>query len=152
MVHFDFMDPPATLMITIAIEELHYLGALSDKLELTTDGELMSEFPMDPQMARVLVSAPRFGCSSECLTIIAMLSVPNCFMRPREKSRLADAAKDNFRDLKSDHLTLLNVFHAWASEENSGRRDWCYSNFINSRVMVNAENVRNQLLRIMNRL
>ncbi|KAA6361150.1 MAG: hypothetical protein EZS28_043324 [Streblomastix strix] len=29
------------------------------------------------------------------------------------------------------------------------QRDGCYSNFINSRVMINAENVRNQLLRIM---
>lgn len=72
-----------------------------------------------------------------------MLSVPNCFVRPRDNEIKADYAKGKFSHADGDHLTLLNVYHAWEGVENKGRGDWCNSNFINSRVMSNAENVRN---------
>ena len=35
-------------------------------------------------------------CSSEILSIAAMLSVPNVFMRPREAAKAADEAKTGF--------------------------------------------------------
>lgn len=43
------MDPPAPETVMRALEELNYLGALSEEGELTKDGELMSEFPLDPK-------------------------------------------------------------------------------------------------------
>lgn len=36
----------------------------------------MSELPLDPQMAKMVLSSPDFGCSNEILTIVSMLSVP----------------------------------------------------------------------------
>lgn len=48
MVHFDFMDPPAPETLMRALELLNYLGALDDEGELTTDGEKMAEFPLEP--------------------------------------------------------------------------------------------------------
>ena len=35
-------------------------------------------------------------CSNEILSIAAMLSVPNVFMRPREAAKAADEAKARF--------------------------------------------------------
>lgn len=49
------MDPPAPETLMRALEELNYLGALSDEGELTRIGSLMSEFPLDPQLAKVLL-------------------------------------------------------------------------------------------------
>ncbi len=83
-VHFDFMDPPAPETLMRALELLNYLGALDDEGELTQIGAIMAEFPLDPQLSKMLVAAPQFRCSNEIVSIAAMLSVPNVFVRPRE--------------------------------------------------------------------
>ncbi|KAG5543565.1 hypothetical protein RHGRI_016341 [Rhododendron griersonianum] len=147
LVHFDFMDPPAPETLMRALEVLNYLGALDDDGNLTKLGEIMSEFPLDPQMAKMLVVSPEFNCSNEILSISAMLSIPNCFLRPREAQKAADEAKANFAHIDGDHLTLLNVYHAY--KENNEDASWCYENFINPRAMKAADNVREQLVRIM---
>ncbi|CAM6102911.1 unnamed protein product [Calypogeia fissa] len=149
LVHFDFMDPPAPETLMRALELLNYLGALDDDGNLTSLGQLMSEFPLDPQMSKMLVVSPSFNCSNEILSITAMLSVPNCFLRPREAQKAADEAKARFAHNDGDHLTLLNVYHAY--KQNSEDATWCYDNFVNVRALKSADNVRGQLVRIMSR-
>lgn len=79
----------------------------------------MSEFPLDPQMAKLLIVAPKHNCSNEILSICAMLSVPRIFMRPPEARKAADEAKDRFSHVDGDHLTLLNVYHAYKQNSTS---------------------------------
>lgn len=153
LVHFDFMDPPAPETLMRALELLNYLGALDDEGELTEIGSMMAEFPLDPQLSKMLVASPQFKCSNEILTVTAMLSVPNCFVRPRDKQRQADAAKEQFVHTDGDHLTLLNVFHAFKQWQQTGEeRDMCYENWLNYRSLKSAESVREQLSRICRRL
>jgi len=149
LVHFDFMDPPAPETLMRALELLNYLGALDDDGNLTTTGGLMSEFPLDPQLAKMLTVSPSFKCSNEVLSVTAMLSVPNVFMRPREQQKAADEAKARFAHIDGDHLSLLNVYHAY--KQNNDDAQWCYDHFINSRAIKSAESVRSQLTRIMSR-
>mmetsp|Transcript_1342 Transcript_1342/g.4649 ORF Transcript_1342/g.4649 Transcript_1342/m.4649 type:complete len:710 (+) Transcript_1342:121-2250(+) len=149
LVHFDFMDPPAPETLMRALELLNYVGALDDEGALTDTGRLMSEFPLDPQTSKMLVASPQYKCSNEILSITAMLSVPNVFMRPRDAMKAADEAKARFAHIDGDHLTLLNAYHAYKS--NNDDAQWCYDNFINSRAMKSADNVRSQLTRIMGR-
>ncbi|KAL3698668.1 hypothetical protein R1sor_012744 [Riccia sorocarpa] len=149
LVHFDFMDPPAPETLMRALEQLNYLGAMDDDGNLTEMGMLMSEFPLDPQMSKMLVVSPKFNCSHEILSITAMLSVPNCFLRPREARKAADEAKARFAHVDGDHLTLLNIYHAY--KENEEDPSWCCENFLNIRALQSAANVRSQLLGIMNR-
>lgn len=117
LVHFDFMDPPAPETLMRALEMLNYLGALDDEGEMTHLGRLMAELPLDPQLAKMIIISPQFHCSNEIVSIAAMLSVPQCFMRPREAARAADEAKQAFAHVDGDHLTLLNAYHAY---KNSG--------------------------------
>lgn len=149
LVHFDFMDPPAPDTMMRALELLNYLGALDDEGELTQVGTVMSDFPLDPQLSKMVVASPDFGCSNEVLSITAMLSVPNPFLRPREAQREADEAKLRFAHAEGDHLTLLNVYHAYKQAKEDPQ--WCYDNYVNHRAMKSADNVRSQLLRICNR-
>ncbi|XP_060961217.1 probable pre-mRNA-splicing factor ATP-dependent RNA helicase DEAH2 [Cannabis sativa] len=149
LVHFDFMDPPAPETLMRALEVLNYLGALDDEGNLTKLGQIMSEFPLDPQMSKMLVVSPEFNCSNEILSISAMLSVPNCFVRPREAQQAADEAKAKFGHIDGDHLTLLNVYHAY--KQNNEDQSWCYENFVSARALKSADNVRQQLVRIMAR-
>lgn len=73
-----------------ALELLNYLAALDDEGNLTALGEIMAEFPLDPQvrvyaphsrdvpdipqLAKMLIVSPDFKCSNEILTIVSMLS------------------------------------------------------------------------------
>jgi pre-mRNA-splicing factor ATP-dependent RNA helicase DHX15/PRP43 len=57
----------------------------------------MAEFPVDPQMAKMILASPMYSCSNEMLSIAAMLSVPMVFMRPRDQGQEADACKAKFQ-------------------------------------------------------
>lgn len=57
-----------------ALEELDYLAALDDDGNLSEMGIIMSEIPLDPQLAKALLASCEFDCVSEMLTIAAMLS------------------------------------------------------------------------------
>jgi pre-mRNA-splicing factor ATP-dependent RNA helicase DHX15/PRP43 len=173
-----------------ALEMLNYLGALDDEGNLTQVGTVMAEFPLDPQLSKMIVAAPEFKCSNEilrcecvcgsrpprppadldrpspqpapalkdqpflrsldCCSIAAMLSVPNVFVRPREAMKAADEAKARFSHIDGDHLTLLNVYHAY--KQHAEDNDWCFQNFLNHRSLKSADNVRSQLNRICTRL
>lgn len=149
LVHFDFMDPPAPETLMRALELLHYLGALDDDGNLTDLGAIMAEFPLDPQLAKMLIASCNHNCSNEILSITAMLSVPQCFMRPNEAKKAADEAKMRFAHIDGDHLTLLNVYHAFKQSKEDP--NWSYENFVNFRSLKSADNVRSQLSRIMDR-
>ena len=135
-----------------ALELLNYLGALDDEGELTELGYQMSELPLDPQLAKMILSSPDYGCSSEMATIVACLSVPQIFMRPRETAKAADAAKAQFTHPDSDHITFLNAYAAYEATPVKERGQWCWDNFINDRSMQNALNVRTQIMNIMKKL
>ncbi|XP_072976734.1 probable pre-mRNA-splicing factor ATP-dependent RNA helicase DEAH3 [Typha angustifolia] len=148
--HLDLMDPPPPETIARALETLSCLGAFDGEGILTKFGELMSEFPLDPQMSRMIVSSPQFHCSNEILSIAAMVSVPNCFLRPTEDQQAADEAKRNFSHKNGDHLTLLNVYHAYKLFSNDP--SWCDKNYVNQAVLQYAVSVRSQLVSIMKKI
>lgn len=149
LVHFDFMDPPAPETLMRALELLNYLGALDDNGDLTPLGSMMAEFPLDPQLAKMVMASCDHNCSNEILSVTAMLSVPQVFLRPNEAKKAADEAKMKFAHIDGDHLTLLNVYHAY--KQNHEDVQWCYDNFIQHRSLKSADNVRQQLARIMDR-
>lgn len=57
-----------------ALELLNYLAALNDDGDLTELGSMMAEFPLDPQLAKMVIASCDFNCSNEVLSITAMLS------------------------------------------------------------------------------
>lgn len=78
----------------------------------------MAEFPLEPQLSKMLICSPEFKCSNEILSIAAMLSVPNPFIRPNSQRKEADEAKAQFTHPDGDHLTLLNVYHAYKTSKS----------------------------------
>lgn len=152
LVHFDLMDPPAPETLMRALEELNYLACLDDDGNLTVLGKLASEFPLDPALAVMLISSPEFYCSNEILSLTALLSVPQIFVRPAPARKRADEMKGFFAHPDGDHLTLLNVYHAFKSPEaQANLKQWCHDHFLSLRALQSADNVRLQLKRIMER-
>ena len=145
--------------------QLWVLGALDNVGDLTPVGRKMSEFPMEPSMAKMLIASVEYKCSMEMLTIVSMLSVPSVFYRPKERMEEADAAREKFNVPESDHLTLLNVFNQWKSHgyvacvfltvvtltfRYSFRDDWAMRHFLHPKLLRKAREVRAQLEDIMN--
>ncbi|KAJ9189049.1 hypothetical protein P3X46_000390 [Hevea brasiliensis] len=146
---FDFMDMPSSPALVSAMEQLYSLGCLDEEGLLTKPGRLMAEFPLDPPLAKMLLASVDLGCSDEILTIIAMVQTGNVFYRPREKQAQADQKRANFFCPEGDHLTLLAVYEAWKAKGFSG--PWCSENFVQSRSLRTAQDVRKQLLTIMDK-
>lgn len=120
--------------------------------ELTALGKLASEYPLDPALAVMLITSPEFYCSNEILSITALLSVPQIFVRPPQARIPADKMKQLFTHPDGDHLTMLNVYHAFKSPEaQEDPSTWCYNHFLSLRALQSADNVRSQLARIMER-
>ena len=152
LVHFDLMDPPAPETLMRALEELNYLACLDDEGNLTQLGRLASEFPLDPALAVMLISSPEFYCSNEILSIVSLLSVPQVFVRPASQRKRADEMKNLFAHQDGDHLTMLNVYHAFKGDQaKENPKQWCHDHFLSLRSLQSADNVRMQLLRIMER-
>nr|XP_042908031.1 ATP-dependent RNA helicase DHX8 isoform X3 [Parasteatoda tepidariorum] len=149
LLSFDFMDAPPPESLIMALEQLHSLSALDDEGLLTRLGRRMAEFPMEPSLSKMLIMSVHLGCSEEILTIVSMLSVQNVFYRPKDKQALADQKKAKFNQPEGDHLTLLAVYNSWKNNKFSNA--WCYENFVQIRTLKRAQDVRKQLLGIMDR-
>ncbi|KAF4622133.1 hypothetical protein D9613_009096 [Agrocybe pediades] len=149
LVTFDYVDAPAPETLMRALELLNYLAALDDEGNLTPLGGIMAEFPLDPQLAKLLIVSPEFKCSNEILTITAMMSVPNVWLRPNNQRREADAAKAALTVPDGDHLTLLNVYNQYVLNKHD--KNWAWTNYLSLRALQQADNVRSQLQRTMER-
>ncbi|KAE8269968.1 hypothetical protein A4X09_0g2393 [Tilletia walkeri] len=149
LLNFDFMDPPPAQTLLTALEQLYALAALDDEGLLTRLGRQMADFPMDPPLAKMLIASVGLGCSEEALSIVAMITVGNVFYRPKEAQAQSDAKKAKFFQAEGDHLTLLTVYNGWAGSGYS--MPWCKDNFVQGRSMRRAQDVRKQLMGIMDR-
>ncbi|KAG6174862.1 hypothetical protein E4U51_000096 [Claviceps purpurea] len=146
LLDFDFMDPPPQDTISTSMFDLWALGALDNLGELTELGRKMSAFPMDPSLAKLLITAEEYGCTEEMITIVSMLSVPNVFYRPKERQDEADAQREKFWVHESDHLTYLQVYQAWKAHQFSD--GWCIKHFLHSKSLRRAKEVREQIVDI----
>ena len=149
---FEFLTPPPSDLITRGLELLYSLGALDDYAKLTKPlGVRMAELAVEPMMAKVLLSASKFHCLSENLSIAAMTTLQGSvwFSHDGEK-KASDTARRKFAAEEGDHLTLLNVYQTFVTK---GRKDakWCRDNYLNFKSMTRAVSVRAQLKRHMER-
>lgn len=89
----------------------------------------------------------------KALSIIALLSGEEIFLNNiHDTDRRGDAltAHAKFENEYGDQLTLLNVFKAYAKCERP--KTWCHDNFLNTRNLGYALEVRNQLSEICTRM
>ncbi|CUG28552.1 pre-mRNA splicing factor ATP-dependent RNA helicase, putative [Bodo saltans] len=150
LVHFDFVEPPSPETLMRALELLNYLKALDDDGFMTPAGDQMAVFPVEPEMAAMLIHSPEYKCGTEIAKICAMMSVQNPFIQNNKEFTRSNYAKEQFYHQTGDHLGLLNTYLAY--EANDGNIDWCHENYLNHRSMKQAQNVVRQLVGIMRRL
>ncbi len=112
---FPFIDPPEPRAIRDAFRLLDELAALRGG-KLTKIGQQMARLPVDPRLARMLITSADLGCLNELLIIVSGLAVQDPRERPSEKTAAADTAHERFLDERSDFLSLLNLWK-WIEEQ-----------------------------------
>ncbi|TSO67478.1 ATP-dependent RNA helicase DQX1 [Bagarius yarrelli] len=154
--HCDFIDRPDPEGLMQALEELDYLAALDNDGNLSEIGIIMSEFPLEPQMAKTLLASCEFECVSEVLTIAAMLTAPSCFLVPPvELKQQAFRCHQNFHHSEGDHFTLINVYNAYKQSQPGSfcsPERWCEQHFLSFSALQMADAVRSELTEVLKRL
>ncbi|KAG7228052.1 hypothetical protein INR49_005674 [Caranx melampygus] len=152
----DFIDRPDPEGLMQALEELDYLAALDDDGNLSEIGIIMSEIPLEPQMAKALLASCEFDCVSEMLTVVAMLSAPSCFLKPPAgMTHEAVQCHRKFQHPEGDHFTLINVYNAFKQiqrEQYFTVEKWCQDYFLDHSALKTAEATRSELTDTLNRI
>ncbi|KAJ8594004.1 P-loop containing nucleoside triphosphate hydrolase protein [Rhizopogon salebrosus TDB-379] len=146
----DFMDPPEIGSVVSALKTLWLLGALDNYKTLTALGRQMASFPVEPYFARIILASKTYGCTSEVIDIVSILSSSSTlFIDISDQRDAIVEARNKFRHASGDHMTMLNALRAYqeiaASETKGGRKEWCRQHFVNERTFVEAMKIRDQL-------
>ncbi|KAJ9136077.1 hypothetical protein P3X46_033189 [Hevea brasiliensis] len=143
---FDWPASPAPEAMIRALEVLYSLGVLDDDAKLTSPvGFQAAEIPLDPMIAKMMLSSSQLGCSEEIITIAAVLSIQSIWVSTKAQKEL-DEAKLRFAAVEGDHVTFLNVYQGFLRSGKSSQ--WCHKNFVNYHAMKKVIEIREQLRRI----
>ncbi|MFD5504582.1 ATP-dependent RNA helicase HrpA [Streptomyces sp. NPDC127061] len=137
---FPFIDPPDHRNIRDGVQLLQELGALDPeekdpKKRLTQLGRKLSQLPVDPRLARMVIEADRNGCVREVMVIASALSIQDPRDRPSEKQTQADQQHARFKDETSDFLAFLNLWRYIREQQkergSSSFRRMCKQEYLN---------------------
>lgn len=152
---FPFIDSPPNVGIKDGYDLLIELGAIKknkDRWLLTTNGQLMAKYPIDPRDSRMILEAKKEGCVEEVSVIAAVVSIHDPRNRPKEQSGLADERHARFKHIESDFLTLLNIWNEYKLEvkkngsTNGKMKKWCKTNFISYKRMREWNDIYRQII------
>ena len=139
---FPFVDAPDKRHIQDGIKLLEELGAFEivrtksgEKRQLTVTGRQLAQLPVDPRLAKMLLSAVSQDALHEVMIIVAALSIQDPRERPQEKQQASDEKHRRFADKKSDFLAFLNLWRYLQEQQkelskNQFRRQ-CQKDFLN---------------------
>ncbi|QIP47974.1 ATP-dependent RNA helicase HrpA [Kingella kingae] len=129
------------------------MSSQKNHYKLTPLGEQMARLPIDPKIARILISAKKHDCMAEMLIIVSALSIQDPRERPLEVRELANKAHERFADKQSDFLTYLNIWDSFQRERdkklsNKQLVQWCHQYFLSHLRMREWRELHAQLTEI----
>ncbi|KNE57593.1 hypothetical protein AMAG_03283 [Allomyces macrogynus ATCC 38327] len=95
VINFPFPTPPNRTDLAKAEKLLQSLGALDEQGHITLTGTKMSQFPIHPRFAKMLLLGMQQGLIEYAIAIVAALSVGEVFVSPDEAKRLLAERKRN---------------------------------------------------------
>lgn len=117
--------------------------------KLTKSGQLLSKLPIDPRLAKMVISAIDFGCVEEVLIIVSALSIQDPRERPYEKQQQSDEKHTRFKNKSSDFISLLNLWHYIYSKKHdlsqNHFRKLCQREFLSYVRLREWQDILNQL-------
>lgn len=150
---FPFIDPPPNALINEGYKELLALQAIEgDRLhpKLSKIGRQMSEFPVDPRLARMLIAGVEFRVPSEILAIVSNLTIQDPREYPEEELEKAKAKHQRYAHPESEFLTILNVWTTVHREtegaSNNQFKRYCEAHYLSHNRMREWQALHAELL------
>ncbi|TQO19331.1 ATP-dependent helicase HrpA [Rhodoglobus vestalii] len=159
---FPFLQPPDSRGIKDGLDLLTELGAVENAKpvkdakeaapRITQIGKQLSQLPIDPRLARMVLESKQHGTTREVMAIVAGLSIQDPRERPLDKRPQADQQHARFIDPTSDFLTLLNLWNYLEEKQKelSGNqfRRLCKNEYLNYLRVREWHDVYRQLSRL----
>jgi len=152
---FPFIDKPPSAGIKDGYDLLEELGAIErtkNDIKLTSNGIIMSKYPIDPRDSRMIIEAQKEGCVQDISVLAAVVSIHDPRNRPKESASQADEKHKKFNNIDSDFLTLLNIWNEYNNEVNkkgatNGKiKKWCQTNYISYKRMREWSDIYKQII------
>jgi ATP-dependent RNA helicase DDX35 len=132
LMNVDWVEPPPASHITLALQNLHALGAIDDDGKLTSPtGQIMTELDVDPFDAKALLASGELGCSRELIAAVACAHQSQIFSADshstasrqsrRETHQQESRAHSRFGVVEGDHLAYVNAMRAFLEHDQSRR-------------------------------
>ncbi len=139
MAQFPFVQAPDSRNISDGLTLLEELQAVKsakrdNKTALTQSGRELSRLPVDPRLAKMVLTAHKLGALREVIIIVAALSIQDPRERPQEKRAAANEKHGRFDDPDSDFIAFLNLWNYLEEQQseltNSQFRKLCQKDFL----------------------
>jgi pre-mRNA-splicing factor ATP-dependent RNA helicase DHX15/PRP43 len=158
-ISFDYIIPPAPETIVRALGLLRQLRAVDADGRISQRGQDIAAIPTDVYFALSLLECPKFGCSDEVITTLAMVDATKggSYLFRRAQS---DQDHDKLRKIKrffkhtsGDHLTLFNIYMAWREAcYTKKRREFLRGHMLIGGALISADHLRLHYLESMNKI
>ncbi|NMR25175.1 ATP-dependent RNA helicase HrpA [Pseudoalteromonas sp. NEC-BIFX-2020_015] len=139
MAQFPFVQAPDSRNINDGLTLLEELEAVKPTksnrdTQLTKSGLELSRLPVDPRLAKMVLTAHKLGALREVIVIVAALSIQDPRERPQEKRAAANEKHGRFDDPDSDFIAFLNLWNYLEEQQselsNSQFRKLCQKDML----------------------
>lgn len=154
---FPFVEAPDKRNIQDGVRLLEELGAISigeqeTAYQLTPSGRLLSQLPVDPRLAKMVLEAQKFGCVREVMIIVSALSIQDPRERPMDKQQASAEKHQRFQDKESDFLAYVNLWNYLGEQQkalsaNQFRRQ-CKQDYLNYLRVREWQDIYTQLRQV----
>ncbi|HBM15493.1 MAG TPA: ATP-dependent RNA helicase HrpA [Lentisphaeria bacterium] len=142
--NFPFLEKPKNSLIREGYKTLYDIQAIDNHNKLTEEGKIISDFPIDPCLAKMVCQGNKEKSLNEMIIIASFLSLQDPRERSLEKQTVADNAHKRFFDERSDFISILKLWNFLESEGYSSTnklRKICKENFLNYRRIKEWRNL-----------
>ena len=148
---FDFITDPGIEGIDSAIDTLKLLGALNERNELTTIGEMMVQFPLLPRLSRMIVEAiiRYHDVLEETIIAAAFLSARSPFILPTGEEIEARNAHHTFSSEQGDFSGYLKLYRTYQTVSTEKQKEhFCKTHYLEKQTMDEIINISLQFIEI----
>ncbi|MDX5626996.1 MULTISPECIES: ATP-dependent RNA helicase HrpA [unclassified Brenneria] len=157
---FPFVEAPDKRNIQDGVRLLEELSAITldenGHYRLTPLGRQLSQLPIDPRLARMVLEARRTSCVREVMVITAALSIQDPRERPLDKKQASDEKHRRFADKESDFLAFVKLWDYLREQQkalsSSQFRRLCRSDYLNYLRVREWQDIYTQLRQVVKEL
>ncbi|KAL7848001.1 hypothetical protein AOLI_G00227190 [Acnodon oligacanthus] len=146
------LDAPQQQAVCNAVSLLRKIGACERESHMLTPlGQHLACLPVNVKIGKMLIFGAILGCLEPIATIAAAMSEKSPFSTPMSRREEANLARDTLGIANSDHLTIYNAYLGWKSARSEGTRVemmYCRKHFLNRTSLITIENVKQDLIRM----